>query len=120
MSSPSHWIFGGCDNTTPLGRITVHVSVCKAPATPDLAPDTVTASGGTTTEIERLNHYGLMMMQWLYDIPGATGPTTGLDRLCIATREMLWIPPSGRPVSVCMYMLSLLREMLKDTLRLPS
>ena len=120
MSSPSHWIFGGCDNTTPLGRITVHVSVCKAPATPDLAPDTVTASGGTTTEIERLNHYGLMMMQWLYDRPGATGPTTGLDRFCIATREMLWIPPSGRPVSVCMYMLSLLWEMLKDTLRLPS
>ena len=88
MSSPSHWILGGCDNSTPLGRITVHVSVCKAPATPDLAPDTDTASGATTTEIERLNHYGLIM-QWFYDRPGVTGPTTGLDRLCIATREIL-------------------------------
>ena len=110
MSSPSHWILGECDNSTPLGIVTVHVSVCKAPATPDLAPDTDTASGATTTEIERLSHYCLIM-QWLYDRPGATGPTTGLDRLCIATREILWI---GRSVSVYMYMLSLLWEMLKD------
>ena len=67
MSSPCHWILGGCDNTTPLGRITVHVSVCKAPATPDLAPDTVTASGATTTEIYReTQSLWFLITQWLY------------------------------------------------------
>ena len=50
MSSPSHWMLGGCDNSTPLGRITVHVSVCIAPATPESSPDTDTSSGAATTE----------------------------------------------------------------------
>ena len=38
--------------------------------------------------------------------PGETGPTTGLGRDAIATRDMLWIPPRGRLVSVCVNMLS--------------
>ena len=53
MSSPSHWILGGCDNSTPLGRITVHVSVCIAPATPESSPDTDTSCGAATTEKKR-------------------------------------------------------------------
>ena len=68
MSSPSHWILGGCDNSTPLGIVTVHVSKYEVPATLDPSPDTDTTGGvNTVIDIERYISSGVIML-WYTDL----------------------------------------------------
>ena len=46
VESPSHWISRE-SGSTPLGRLTLQLSVYEVPATPDPSPD-ITTTGGTT------------------------------------------------------------------------
>ena len=48
VESPSHWISRDT-GSTPLGRLTLQLSVYEVPATPDPSPDTTTTTGGATT-----------------------------------------------------------------------
>ena len=90
-----HWILG-VTSATPRGRVTLHVSEYEVPTSPDPSPDTTTTGASTTEYPENCEIIGL-----LHYSPGLTGPTTGLGRSIRATREILWIPPTGRPVSSC-------------------
>ena len=102
VESPSHWISRE-SGSTPLGRLTLQLSVYEVPATPDPSPDTTTTGGatGATNGKEKLYiHINIL------NIPGSTGPATSLGRYArtlspclIATREMLCIPPAGRLLS---------------------
>ena len=51
MGSPSHWISRE-SGSTPLGRLTLHVSVYEVPVTPDPSPDTTTSGDSATTVIK--------------------------------------------------------------------
>ena len=51
MGSPSHWISRE-SGSTPLGRLTLHVSVYEVPVTPDPSPDTTTSGDSATTATE--------------------------------------------------------------------
>ena len=51
MGSPSHWISRE-SGSTPLGRLTLHVSVYEVPVTPDPSPDTTTSGDSATTVID--------------------------------------------------------------------
>ena len=107
-----HWMLGEA-SCTPLGRLTLHVSVYEAShsATPDPSPDIITHEGDSTAaEIGFRNGIQVLCI----DIPGETGPARGLGRCIRATSEILWIPPTGRSVS--MWLLSSLCSPLKDTL----
>ena len=42
-----HWILGEA-SCTPIGKMTLHVSVYEVPVTPDPSPDIIT-HGGTST-----------------------------------------------------------------------
>ena len=42
-----HWMFGEA-SCTPIGRLTLHVSVYEVPAAPDPSPDTTTSGGAST------------------------------------------------------------------------
>ena len=48
VGSPSHWISRE-SGSTPLGRLTLHVSVYEVPVTPDPSPDTTTSGDSATT-----------------------------------------------------------------------
>ena len=43
-----HWILGKA-SCTPIGRLTLHVSVYEVPVTPDPSPDTITSGDSATT-----------------------------------------------------------------------
>ena len=43
-----HWTLGETSLTSPRGSMTMHVSVCEVPATPDSFPDTLTTGASTT------------------------------------------------------------------------
>ena len=90
----------------------MHVSEYEVPATPDSSPDTLTITGASTTIIQQL--YTFELAHAIHS-PGVTGPATGLGRSTKATREILWTPPTGRPVSSCLLSLSRL-SMVKATL----
>ena len=90
----------------------MHVSEYEVPATPDPSPDALTITGGSTTIIQLF--YTGEPTHAMYS-PGLTGPATGLGRSTKATREILWTPPTGRPVSSCLLSLSRL-SMVKATL----
>ena len=92
-----HWILGGTP-ATPRGRVTLHVSEYEVPTSPDPSPDTTTTGASTTEYPESCGN----RVATVYS-PGVTGPTTGLGRSNRATREILWIPPTGRPVSSCVW-----------------
>ena len=47
VESPSHWISRE-SGSTPLGRLTLQLSVYEVPTTPDPSPDTTTTGGATT------------------------------------------------------------------------
>ena len=85
-----HWILGETP-ATPGGRLTLHVSVYEVPT----SPDTTTTGASTTDNTESCETHiaGFVL----------TGPTTGLGRSIRATREIPWIPPTGRPVSSCVW-----------------
>ena len=104
-----HWMLGEA-SCTPIGRMTQHVSVYEVPVTPDPSPD-ITTTSGTSTAAEIGFRDGIQVL--CIDIPGETGPARGLGRCTRATREILWIPSTGRPVSVWLLSLSL---SVKDTL----
>ena len=46
-----HWMFGEA-SCTPIGRMTLHVSVYEVPVTPDPSPDTTTSGDSATTAID--------------------------------------------------------------------
>ena len=46
VGSPSHWISRE-SGSTPLGRLTLHVSVYEVPVTPDPSPDTTHPNADT-------------------------------------------------------------------------
>ena len=98
-----HWILGET-SATPRGSVTLHVSEYEVPTSPD-----ITTTGASTTEYPEICE----MLAVMYS-PGLTGPTTGLGRSTRATREILWIPPTGRPVSSCVW--SSLLSVVKATL----
>ena len=56
MGSPSHWISRE-SGSTPLGRLTLHVSVYEVPVTPDPSPDTTTSGDSATTAIDMARKY---------------------------------------------------------------
>ena len=91
-----HWILGET-RATPGGSLTLHVSEYEVPATPDPSPDTLNNMGLSTAKMCVKMIFHLPMYS-----PGVTGPATGLGRSAKATREILWTPPSGRPVSSCL------------------
>ena len=97
-----HWILGETP-ATPRGRVTLHVSEYEVPTSPDPSPDTTTTGASTTECPESCETDGRIGCY----LPGVTGPTTGLGRRIRATREILWIPPTGRPVSSCVWSLTL-------------
>ena len=104
-----HWILGET-SATPRGRVTLHVSEYEVPTSPDLSPDTTTTGASTTEYPESCE---TDTCSYMYS-PGVTGPTTGLGRSIRATREILWIPPTGRSVSSCVW--SSLLSVVKATL----
>ena len=65
-----HWMLGEA-SCTPIGRLTLHVSVYEVPVTPDPSPDTTT-SGGASTAAENGLRDGIQVL--CIDIPGETGP----------------------------------------------
>ena len=91
-----HWILGET-SATPRGRVTLHVSEYEVPTSPDPSPDTTTTGASTTEYPKSCETHGKIGCY----LPGVTGPTTGLGRCIRATREILWIPPTGRPVRLC-------------------
>ena len=52
VESPSHWISRE-SGSTPLGRLTLQLSVYEVPATPDPSPDTTTTGGATGATMEK-------------------------------------------------------------------
>ena len=106
-----HWILGET-SATPRGRMTLHVSEYEVPTSPDPSPDTTT-TGASTTEYPESCEIANRRFATMYS-PGVTGPTTGLGRSTRATREILWIPPTGRPASSCVW--SSLLSVVKATL----
>ena len=52
VESPSHWISSE-SGSTPLGRLTLQLSVYEVPATPDPSPDTTTTDGATGATMEK-------------------------------------------------------------------
>ena len=52
VESPSHWISRE-SGSTPLGRLTLQLSVYEVPATPDPSPD-ITTTGGATVATRAL------------------------------------------------------------------
>ena len=107
-----HWMLRETLNT-PGGIVTLHVSEYEVPATPDSSPDILTNTGASTTEIGFAGKHKYKSLA--IHSPGVTGPATGLGRSTKATREILWTPPTGRPVSSCLLSLSRL-SMVKATL----
>ena len=104
-----HWILGETP-ATPRGSVTLHVSEYEVPTSPDPSPDTTTTGASTTEYPESCE----MQVCYTMYLPRLTGPTTGLGRSNRATREILWIPPTGRPVSS--YVWSSLLSVVKATL----
>ena len=90
-----HWMLGEA-SCTPIGRMTLHVSVYEVPATPNPFPDIITTGASTTAAIGLRDGIQVLCI----NIPGETGPARGLGRCTRATREILWIPPTGRLVSM--------------------
>ena len=90
-----HWMLGEAFCTS-IGRLTLHVSVYEVPVTPDPSHDTTTSGDSTAAEIGFRDGIQVLCI----DIPGETGQARGLGRCTRATREILWIPPTGTPVSV--------------------
>ena len=45
-----HWMLGEA-SCTPIGRMTLHVSVYEVPVTPDPSPDIITNGASTAAEI---------------------------------------------------------------------
>ena len=50
-----HWMLGEAP-CTPIGRMTLHVSVYEVPVTPDPSPDTTTSGDSATTVYFTLNN----------------------------------------------------------------
>ena len=51
VESPSHWI-SRVSGSTPLGRLTLQLSVYEVPTTPDPSPDTTTTGAATVATME--------------------------------------------------------------------
>ena len=69
-----HWILGEA-SCTPIGRLTLHVSVYEVPVTPDPSPDIITHGGASTAAVIGFRD-GIQVS--CTDIPGETGPARGL------------------------------------------
>ena len=55
VESPSHWISRE-SGSTPLGRLTLQLSVYEVPATPDPSPDTTITGGATGATAEKSSY----------------------------------------------------------------
>ena len=74
MSSPSHWILGGCENSTLPGIETMHMSMYEVPAAFDPSLNTDTTGGGNTViDIERYISSGAIML-WYTDLEQQVPP----------------------------------------------
>ena len=65
VESPSHWISRE-SGSTPLGTLTLHVSVYEVPTTPDPSPDTTTTGGATGTTIENNSYTFTLILSLTY------------------------------------------------------
>ena len=80
VESPSHWISRE-SGSTPLGILTLQLSVYEVPATPDPSPDTTTTGGATVATMEENSYtFTLIRQPLIQNIPGSTGPATSLGR----------------------------------------
>ena len=91
VSGPSHWIVGVAESSswTPLGRVTLHVSLYEIPATLDPNPETATSGGSINRCIGRKMIEVCNIGSYSIYIPALTGPTTGLGICITATIEMV-------------------------------
>ena len=64
VENPSHWISRE-SGSTPLGRLTLQLSVYEVPTTPDPSPDTTTTGGATGATMEK-NSYTFTLISCAY------------------------------------------------------
>ena len=69
VESPSHWISRE-SGSTPLGRLTLQLSVYEVPATPDPSPDTTTTGGATGATMEKNSYIFTLISRTLYSYQG--------------------------------------------------